>query len=149
MRAKILSAGVVVVRRDGAGRCLYLLLRAYNYWDFPKGVVEPGEKAIDGARREVAEETTIDDLVFRWGYRYRETGPYGPGKVARYYIAETATDQVSLPVNPELGRPEHEEYRWVSLQQGLAMLAPRVIPVLRWAAGMAEEKPVSGDGASV
>ncbi|NIR58308.1 MAG: NUDIX hydrolase, partial [Gammaproteobacteria bacterium] len=38
MRAQRLSAGVVVVRTDRDGP-RYLLLRAYRYWDFPKGEV--------------------------------------------------------------------------------------------------------------
>ena len=44
-----------------------LLLRVYNYWDCPKGMVEPGEDPLATARREVAEETGIEDLEFRWG----------------------------------------------------------------------------------
>src|SRR5207302_6652648 len=61
-----LSAGVVVVRR-AAAECLFLLLRAYRNWDFPKGVVEPGEDPLAAARREVREETLIEDLQFNWG----------------------------------------------------------------------------------
>ena len=38
----LLSAGIVPVALDD-GEPRYLLLRAYRYWDFPKGVVEPGE----------------------------------------------------------------------------------------------------------
>ena len=86
--AKILSAGVVIVRRRGSGH-RYLLLRAYRNWDFPKGVVEPGEDPLEGAIREVAEETTLTNLNFRWGHDYRETAPYGRGKVARSYLAES------------------------------------------------------------
>ena len=37
-----LSAGVVVVR-NVQGSWLFLMLRAYRNWDFPKGLVEPGE----------------------------------------------------------------------------------------------------------
>src|SRR5690625_4482694 len=39
MRVRILSAGVIPVRRTDE-RWLYLLLRAYQYWDFPKGKTE-------------------------------------------------------------------------------------------------------------
>src|SRR5690348_15093623 len=98
-----LSAGVVVVRRGPLG-WLFLMLRAYRNWDFPKGVVEPGEDPLAAARREVREETSIEDLRFGWGEIYRETGPYGNRKVARYYLAETRTERITLPVNPELGR---------------------------------------------
>lgn len=112
---------------------LFLLLRAYEYWDFPKGMVESGEAPLEGATREVEEETTITDLTFHWGKRYIETGPYNQGKVARYYIAETRQIQVDLPINPEIGRPEHEEFKWVTFDEAKKMVTPRVAKVLRWA----------------
>ncbi len=131
MKAKVLSAGVVVVRKNDTG-FKYLLLRAFNHWDFPKGVVEAGEEALDGAKREVTEETTITELNFKWGLEYRETGPYGQGKVARYYIAETQQEEVDLPINPEIGRAEHEEYCWVNYNDALLLVSPRVRSVLEW-----------------
>lgn len=133
MAAKILSAGVVILNWQ-RNHHKYLLLRAYNYWDFPKGMVEPGEKPFDGAIREVQEETTITQLDFRWGHVYRETPPYNHGrKIARYYIAETSTLRIKLPVNPILGRPEHSDYRWVTRSQAWRMLTPRVRAILEWA----------------
>lgn len=132
MRRKTLSAGVVVVRREDTG-WYYLLLRAYNYWDFPKGLVESGETPLAAACREVTEETEIDQLDFRWGHDFYETAPYGPGKVARYYLAETPQTAVNLPVNPELGRPEHEEHRWLPYDAAREMLTPRVQAVIDWA----------------
>lgn len=132
MASRILSAGVVVLHRIG-DHYNYLLLRAYDYWDFPKGMVEPGESPFACAIREVTEETTITDLRFRWGRIYRETPPYNHGrKVARYYIAETRQIDIDLPVNPLLGHPEHNAYCWVNRQQAWALLTPRVQAVLRW-----------------
>jgi 8-oxo-dGTP pyrophosphatase MutT (NUDIX family) len=128
----ILSAGVVVARQQDSRWC-YLLLRSYNYWDFPKGIVEQGEEPLQAAVREVAEETGLADLAFRWGHGYRETPPYGVGKVARYYVAETREANVVLPISQELGRPEHHEYRWVSYEEARALLVPRVIAILEWA----------------
>lgn len=132
MERKTLSAGVVVIRHT-ENRFVFLLLRSYQNWDFPKGVVEAGETPLQGALREVAEETTITDLNFTWGDGYQETPPYGRGKVARYYLAETRLIHITLPVNPLLGRPEHEEYRWVSYSQAQGMVAPRLLPILKWA----------------
>jgi bis(5'-nucleosidyl)-tetraphosphatase len=132
-RKNPLSAGVVVVRRINGEWC-YLLLRAYQYWDFPKGLVEQGEEPLAAAQREVTEETTLNTLQFHWGEKFRETPPYGlHKKIARYYLAESPHGDVSLPVSPELGRPEHEEFRWVTQAQAETMLAPRVQPVLQWA----------------
>ena len=118
MAVSKLAAGVVIVHEsDGVPR--FLLLRAYRNWDFPKGLVEPGEEPLAAARREVQEETLIQDLQFTWGEEYYETAPYSNNKVARYYLGETRTERVSLPVSPELGRPEHNEYRWLDLSGAL------------------------------
>lgn len=129
----ILSAGVIVCRRS-QGKWLFLLLRAYGFWDFPKGIVEKGEDPAAAAIRETEEETTITDLDFSWGYSFRDTGPYNnKSKIARYYIAETKTEAVELPVNPEIGKPEHDAYRWVTYNEALHMIAPRVRSALEWA----------------
>lgn len=132
-----LSAGVVVVRAIGDS-WLFLLLRAYTHWDFPKGMVEAGEEPLAAAIREVKEETLIDDLAFDWGETYTQTGPYSRGKVARYYLARTLTEAVTLPVIEELGRPEHNEYRWVEYGAAMKLVSPRVAPVLEWAAALLE-----------
>jgi 8-oxo-dGTP pyrophosphatase MutT (NUDIX family) len=128
---RVLSAGVAVIRRD-QNEWRLLLLRAYQYWDFPKGRVEAGETALEGARREVAEETGITDLAFHWGEVYFETGPYAQGKLARYYIAETPTVNVVMGISPELGCPEHHEYRWVDFDEAFRITSPRVQRVLSW-----------------
>jgi 8-oxo-dGTP pyrophosphatase MutT (NUDIX family) len=126
------SAGVVVVNLAGPEE-QYLLLRAYGNWDFPKGLVEPGEAPMDAALREVREETTLENLVFEWGTNFVDTGPYNKGKISRYYIARSDSTQVSLPINPELGFPEHHESRWVGFDAALSMVSPRLLPVIQWA----------------
>ncbi len=137
----VLSAGIIPVRKE-KGEWKYLFLRAFRNWDFPKGVVEPGEDPLDAAKREACEETGITDFHFRWGQVYRETAPYSSGnKVARYYIAETHTSKVVFSINPEIGRPEHHEYRWLTYE-GLQQLSPeRLKDVVQWA------KRVVGDAA--
>lgn len=128
----LFSAGVAVVRRID-GRWHYLLLRAFDYWDFPKGEVELGEKPLEAARREVGEETTLSDLEFRWGEGFIESGPYGPRrKTARYYLAESPTGEVSLPISEALGHPEHEEFRWVDAATAAQLLNYRMQAVLAW-----------------
>jgi 8-oxo-dGTP pyrophosphatase MutT (NUDIX family) len=126
------AAGAVVFRRSERGVRL-LVLRAYRNWDFPKGLVEPGENELDAARREVAEETGLAGLDFPFGDEFKETVPYAGNKVARYYLAETGAEKIELPVSPELGRPEHHEYRWVSFDEAEEVLPPRLAIVLEWA----------------
>ncbi len=125
------AAGAVVFRRSERG-IRVLVLRAYKNWDFPKGMVEPGESELDAARREVEEETGLAGLEYPFGEEFKETLPYSGNKVARYYLAETDADKIELPVSPELGRPEHHEYRWVSLDEAEDLLPPRLAPVLDW-----------------
>ena len=66
-------------RRGAEGEPRYLLIRdSYRNWGFPKGHLEPGEPPADAARREVAEETGLQDLVLHgpiqvidWYFRFR------------------------------------------------------------------------------
>lgn len=119
--------------RSAPSDWLFLLLRAYRNWDFPKGLVESGEDPLAAARREVQEETLIEDLQFNWGEVFLETAPYNRNKVARYYLAQTGTEAVTLPVRPELGRPEHHEARWMAQNEALSLASPRVEAVINWA----------------
>ena len=126
------AAGVVVFRRTGSGP-YFLVLRAYNNWDFPKGLVEAGEDQMSAAKRELKEETGLAGVDFPFGDEHRETLPYSGTKIARYYLGETEEVEIELPVSKELGRPEHHEYRWVTYDEAEDLLPPRLAIVLEWA----------------
>src|SRR5881394_2483374 len=72
------SAGGVVFRREG-GVTRFLLIRdSYKNWGFPKGHLESGEPPAEAARREVTEETGLEELVLHgpikvidWYFRFR------------------------------------------------------------------------------
>ncbi len=140
MSGRVLSAGIIPVRYFASQR-RYLLLRAYRYWDFPKGLVEAHETPLHAALRELTEETGLDHPELRWGEQYYETEVYGRGKIARYYVAACEHGDVVLPVNPGLGRPEHHEHRWVSYTAAQPLLVERVQRALAWAAAMSEREP--------
>jgi bis(5'-nucleosidyl)-tetraphosphatase len=126
------AAGTVVFRRTDRGVRL-LVLRAYRNWDFPKGMIEPGESELEAAKRETAEETGLTELDFPFGEEHKDTLAYAGGKIARYFLAETGERDIKLPVSPELGRPEHHEWRWVSYEEAEELLPPRLGIVLEWA----------------
>lgn len=125
------SAGVVIARRrDGVWRLL--VLRAAKNWDFPKGLPEEGEDPHEAARREATEGTGISDLTFDSAESHKETIAYGTGEIARYYLAVTTTDEVTLPIVHELGRPAYDEWRWVTFDEAEDVLPPRLTAVLAW-----------------
>ncbi len=132
MAEPFLSCGVVLARETETG-WMTLMLRAYHHWDFPKGLREEGEEALEAACREVNEETSIAKLSFDWGDRFKETGPYSRGKTARYYLARTAQDKVVMGPSPETGEPEHHEWRWVSFDEAYDLASPRVREIVQWA----------------
>lgn len=143
-----LSSGIVVLRRGRSG-WRTLILRVYRNWDLPKGRVEPGEDPLAAAVRETAEETALTGLNFRWGRESRDTQPYAGGKVVRCFLAESPDGTPALPINPELGRPEHHELRWVSLREARRLLPPRFQPILDWAEATVSggsERPVAAGG---
>ncbi len=119
--------------RDVAGEKLVLMLRAYQYWDFPKGLKEDGERPLEAAIRELGEETGISEYAFDWGERYFETPPYSRGKVARYYLAATTTAEVVIGPSPDTGEPEHHEWRWFTFDEAFDVASPRVRDVVNWA----------------
>lgn len=116
------SAGMIIIDRTNIREPTALVLRAYKNWDFPKGLVEEGESMLQAGVRETLEETG-----FMVGSDYKMTGGhapeivYGSGKnkkTARYYIAgRTSLKDPVLPINPELGYPEHHEWRWVPIRE--------------------------------
>lgn len=132
MPSTIYSAGIIPVRLSPQGE-QFLVLRCFRYWDFPKGEIDAGEDPLTAASRELTEETGLADAHFRWGRGYIETPRYGRGKIARYYLAEVPVGEVYLPVSPELGRPEHDEFRWASAAEARRLFNPRLCAVLDWA----------------
>lgn len=132
MSQEKLSCGIVLGRETQDG-WLTLMLRAFHHWDFPKGICEQGESPMDAAVREVEEETGIKDVTFDWGDRFFETGPYSKGKVARYFLGRTTTEDVVMGISPETGEPEHHEWRWVTFDEAYDLGSPRVRQIVQWA----------------
>ncbi len=126
------SYGIVPVAIEQGGSLLFLILRAYKNWDFPKGGADEGETPIAVATRELKEETGIQQFNFAWGEKSMDTDIYAGGKVATYFLARVEKQELVLPVNAELGRPEHDEFRWLPYQEARALLSPRLIPILEW-----------------
>jgi len=120
------SAGAVIFRREGK-ESLFLLLHypspaktPKEYWDFPKGHIEKGEKEIETVRREVKEETGLKDIKFieefkewiKYFFRFKEKNIL---KFVTFYLAETKTKKITIS-------GEHSGYEWLAYKKALEKL---------------------------
>ena len=131
------SAGIILVDFSN-NKPNVLCLRAYKNWDWPKGRLDLGENHIQAAIRELEEETgyTVDDIEFMNELVSKpEVVTYGSGKSAKtatYFYAALINTQKEpfLPINPKLGHPEHEEWRWVQIDQLRDLMPARLSDIV-------------------
>ena len=119
------SVGGVIFRHVRLGRketIVYLLLHYRlhsDYWDFPRGGMEPGENERQTGLREIREETGLkeEDLRFADGFRaaihyfYMLDGTRR-SKDAVYFLAESKSDAVRLS-------SEHAGFTWAEYDDAL------------------------------
>ncbi|MEN2974675.1 MAG: NUDIX domain-containing protein [Candidatus Caldarchaeales archaeon] len=116
------SAGAVVYHLSNLNTRIEYLLLHYDagHWDFPKGAIESGEHEIDTVRREVWEETGIDNVEIIPNFRKEITYFYKKlGELVRkeviFYLARSATKEVRLSY-------EHKGYIWLEYPEAMRKL---------------------------
>lgn len=152
------SAGAVVFRRGGnkprtfqstprlqdarnprwkvRGKIYFLLLHYRSgHWDFPKGHIEKGESEKQALRREVLEETGINDLKVMLDFKksvyyfYRARGEEKEKRIesgvninvfkkVAYYLAETETEEIKISF-------EHIGWEWLEYKEALRIITYR------------------------
>lgn len=114
------SAGIILYRRTPQGRLYLLLHYRQGHWSFPKGQIEPGEEPEEAARRELLEETQIDQVRILPGFRAETEYTFDEGsgpvhKHVTYFLGETDEERVQLS-------GEHLDYRWLGYEDALKQL---------------------------
>jgi 8-oxo-dGTP pyrophosphatase MutT (NUDIX family) len=134
---KSISCGLVIKSND-----LFLICHPYNgkQWDIPKGNLEKNESELEAAYRETKEETGLDlvstegDLSILGRFKY-----YGKPKELVAFLLESETDLTKYPLQclsfidsgPLKGKPEHDRFAWVPLDQAILMTHKTVSKVFK------------------
>lgn len=133
---ELISAGAIIFRRESTGQIKFLLLyHGRGYWNFPKGQLETGEKAMAAFLREVEEETGLKrhELMIVPGFRAtdrftyferqdatRRTPPREPrvrntiSKIVILYLVETKKRDITVS-------EEHEGFAWFTPKDAAAV----------------------------
>jgi 8-oxo-dGTP pyrophosphatase MutT (NUDIX family) len=134
------SSGGIVYRHHNKEIEFLMIRDSYGNWTFPKGHVEPGETLNEAARREISEETGIEESLLRFrkelgeldywfvsefasdremaikaaGIKSEEAGnePVKIHKYVTYYLFEVPAD---CDITPQAG--EVEAIEWVSIHE--------------------------------
>lgn len=126
------SAGGVVLRWDARQRrWLVALAREGHYPEYvlPKGGIDPGESALQAARREVLEEAGVEQLVSlgKLGQRSRLTFSRKKWVTVHYYLFVTE----HIGHTPTDRKKHRHPARWFALQDLPGMLWPEQRELLR------------------
>ncbi len=141
-----LSAGILLFRRDHNATEVLLIKPGGPYWRsrdagawmIPKGAVEAGERPIDAALREFAEETGTQLTTVPFPLtKVRQSG----GKYVESFAAEGDLDAKAITSNefemewpPKSGRmerfPEVAEAKWMTLAEARGMMLPSQLPLI-------------------
>jgi len=129
------SAGVIIFYVEENGEIKFLFLKHKpDFLDFPKGLIEKGEKLEEAALRECKEETGLEitELIpgfketvrffFKAKYEYQKKRGLKLGqtvlKFVTYFLAQSKTKDVKISF-------EHEGYEWLTLKEAIKKMKRR------------------------
>ncbi len=115
----LLSAGIIIFRKQATERLYLLLHYPHGHWDFVKGKIEPGESKKDAALRELKEETGLDATILDGfetsiAYIFQENQERVK-KTVIFFVGEAQSDTIMLS-------DEHIDYAWLPYDEALKRL---------------------------
>ena len=111
------SAGAVVFRRGKEGILFLLLNYPEGHWDFTKGGIEKGEKEKETVKREIKEETGLENIEFVDGfeelirYFFKREGSLVL-KTVKFFLIEAKEGDIKLSF-------EHNDFKWLPFKEAM------------------------------
>ena len=109
-------AGGIVLN---ANKEILIVNQNHDSWSLPKGHIDPGETALEAAKREIYEESGVKDLHYIKDlghykrYRIALDGGDDKGELKKIFLFLFTTNQIELkPVDPM-----NPEARWGSIKE--------------------------------
>jgi predicted NUDIX family NTP pyrophosphohydrolase len=142
-----ISAGLVLVRRGASGPEVLLAHPGGPFWankdegawSIPKGLLEPGEDALEAARRETCEELGIADVqppFVSLGEVKQKSGKRVLAWAARAEVDVSAvrSNEIDIEWPPRSGNtlriPEIDRARWVGIDEARRLVNPGQLPLI-------------------
>lgn len=115
------SAGIIVFKKIKNDIHYLILHYESGHWDFPKGHIEKGEDEIEAARRELKEETGIEDIELLKKFKesifyfFRDEKKNLIRKEVIFFLAKTEEKKVRLSF-------EHKGFIWLPFKNAYEMI---------------------------
>ncbi len=111
------SAGFIVYTEENGQRKYLILHYPGGHFDFPKGHLEEGENEITAAKRELEEETGINDFEVIKGFKNHITYKFNRGstvvsKTVTFFLCKT--DQTDIKISHE-----HQDSFWLPFNEAI------------------------------
>ena len=115
----------VIIFRKTKGKTEYLLLKRIptrgGFWQPVTGGLEKGETLLEAARREVKEETGIENITRLIENVHFFTFDDHPTLEKEYVFAAEIDSKEKIIFDKNI-YPEHDKHRWCTLKDALALL---------------------------
>jgi len=116
------SYGVIPIFRKGNKNKFLIILHSMGHWGFPKGHKKKDESDIEAAKRELSEETGIQEVEVDESMKFLENYTYMQNDIL---LNKTVTFFPGSVKNliVEVDQKEVVDFKWVGLEEALEILS--------------------------